>query len=152
MSAAIELTEARVADLNDVMQVMDAAFDPLYGEAWSAAQLLTLFALPSAHIMLAREGGQPCGFYAARIAGPESELLLLAVDPCFRRRGIGQLLLDDWQQWASARGADEYFLEMRADNEAIYLYKQAGFSEAGRRPSYYRGKDAVLRDAITMRR
>lgn len=152
MSGDIRLSEARVADLDAVMQVMEAAFDPLYGEAWSAAQLLTLFALPSAHVMLARDGEGPCGFYAARVAGPESELLLLGVAPHCRRRGIGRLLLEDWQQWAKGCGASEYFLEMRADNEAIYLYKEAGFSESGRRPSYYRGSDAVMRDAITMRR
>lgn len=152
MSGAVELTAARIDDLNEIMQVMEAAFDPLYGEAWSAAQLLTLFALPSAHVILAREDGRPAGFYAARIAGPESELLLLAVDPQFRRRGLGKLLLEDWQKWASEQGATEYFLEMRADNDAIHLYRIAGFSESGRRPSYYRGTDAVLRDAITMRR
>ena len=149
---AIRLATARVADLSAVMRVMEAAFDPVYGEAWSAAQLLTLFALPSARVSLAWDGEQPCGFAAARIAGPESELLLLAVDPDRRGQGVGKLLMDDWQQWALLEGADDYFLEMRADNDAVHLYQSAGFSECGRRPAYYRGADGVLRDAITMRR
>ncbi|AMU90824.1 GCN5 family acetyltransferase [Sphingopyxis macrogoltabida] len=134
------------------MRVMEASFDPVYGEAWSAAQLLTLFALPSARVSLAWDGERPCGFAAARIAGPESELLLLAVDPDRRGQGVGKLLMDDWQQWALLEGADDYFLEMRADNDAVHLYQSAGFSECGRRPAYYRGADGVLRDAITMRR
>lgn len=152
MSAAIRLATARVGDLSAVMDVMEAAFDPAYGEAWSAAQLLTLFALPSARVCLARDGDRPCGFYAARIAGPESELLLLAVDPVWRGRGVGRRLIDDWQNWAADEGAEDYFLEMRADNSAANLYREAGFAECGRRPAYYRGGDGVVRDAITMRR
>ena len=53
MSEAVRIATARVADLNAAMRVMDAAFDPAYGEAWTAGQLLTLFALPSARICLA---------------------------------------------------------------------------------------------------
>lgn len=149
---AIRLATARVADIAAVMRVMEAAFDPAYGEAWSTAQLLTLFALPSARVCLAWDGDQPCGFSAARIAGPESELLLLGVDPAWRGRGIGALLMGDWQAWAKAQGAEDYFLEMRADNDAAHLYERCGFSECGRRVAYYRGNDGVVRDAITMRR
>lgn len=152
MTDAIRLATARVGDLPAVMRVMDAAFDPAFGEAWSAAQLLTLFALPSARICLAWDGDRPCGFSAARISGPESELLLLAVDPARRGRGIGARLIADWQAWAKEQGAEDYFLEMRADNGAAELYERTGFSECGRRPAYYRGGDGVVRDAITMRR
>ena len=151
MTDAIRLATARVGDLAAVMRVMDAAFEPAYGEAWSGAQLLTLFALPSARVCLAWDGEQACGFSAARIAGPESELLLLAVDPHFRGRGIGALLMGDWQAWATEQGAEDYFLEMRADNNAVHLYEASGFTECGRRPAYYRGNDGVVRDAITMR-
>lgn len=152
MSGAIVLATARVGDVGALMEVMEAAFDPAYGEAWSAAQLLTLFALPSARICLAREDEQPCGFSAARVAGPESELLLLAVNPLWRGRGIGRRLIEDWQAWAAGEGAEEYFLEMRADNSAVHLYREAGFTECGRRTAYYRGGDGIVRDAITMRR
>jgi ribosomal-protein-alanine N-acetyltransferase len=152
MSEDFRLATARVADLAAVMQVMEAAFDPAYGEAWSRAQLLTLFALPSARVCLAWDGEFPCGFSAARIAGPESELLLLAVDPAWRGRGVGAQLMADWQAWATAAGVEDYFLEMRADNDAVHLYQRSGFSECGRRKDYYRGNDGMIRDAITMRR
>lgn len=152
MTDAVRLAAARIGDAGAVMQVMEAAFDPAYGEAWSMAQLLTLFALPTARICLARAGDRPCGFAAARIAGPESELLLLAVDPQWRGQGVGRRLLDDWLEWAKGEGACDYFLEMRADNAAVHLYERAGFVECGRRPQYYRGADGVVRDAITMRR
>lgn len=152
MTGAIRIATARVGDVAAVMRVMDAAFDPAYGEAWSTAQLLTLFALPSARVAIAWDGERACGFSAARMAGPESELLLLAVDPAYRGRGIGRRLMTDWQAWAAEQGAEDYFLEMRADNDAVRLYARAGFSECGRRAAYYRGQDGVMRDAITMRR
>lgn len=152
MTATVHLATARIADISAVMRVMDAAFDPAYGEAWSTAQLLTLFALPSARVCLAWDGDEPCGFSAARIAGLESELLLLGVDPAARGRGVGAALMADWQAWAKSEGAEDYFLEMRADNDAVHLYRSTGFSECGRRSAYYRGADGVVRDAITMRR
>jgi len=151
VSETIRLERARVGDVAAVMRVMEAAFDPAYGEAWSTAQLLTLFALPSARVVIAWDGEAPCGFSAVRIAGPESELLLLAVDPARRGQGIGRRLLADWQGWAAAEGAQDFFLEMRADNDAIHLYRRAGFAECGRRAAYYRGGDGKMRDAITMR-
>lgn len=152
MTGAIRIATARVGDVAAAMRVMEVAFDPVYGEAWSTAQLLTLFALPSARVAIAWDGERACGFSAARMAGPESELLLLAVDPADRGRRIGQQLMDDWQTWATEQGAEDYFLEMRADNDAVHLYERAGFSECGRRAAYYRGQDGVMRDAITMRR
>lgn len=152
MTESVALAPARVGDLNAVMRVMETAFDPAFGEAWSAAQLLTLFALPSARVCVAWDGEQACGFYAARVAGPESELLLLAVAPAWRGRKVGKRLMADWQCWAQQAGAQDYFLEMRADNDAVHLYAAAGFSECGRRPGYYRGRDGTMRDAITMRR
>src|SRR3546814_14527199 len=131
---------------------MEAAFDTPDGEAWTGWQVLSRFALPSARVCLAGDGELACGLSAARIAGPESELLLLAVDPQFRGRGIGRLLIDDWRAWAAAQGAEDYFLEMRADNDALHLYERAGFTACGRRSAYYRGNDGTRRDAITMRR
>lgn len=156
MSDAVRLATAGVGDVAAVMRVMEAAFDPAYGEAWSAAQLLSLFALPSSRVCVAwagyADGEVPCGFAAARVAAGESELLLLGVDPAWRGQGIGARLLADWRDWAEGRGAEDYFLEMRADNDAVHLYRRSGFAECGRRPSYYRGADGVVRDAITMRR
>ena len=145
------LAAADISDVDRVMPVMTAAFEPRFGEAWTASQLRTLFAVPGATLVLASYDRVVAGFYAARLAGPESELLLLAVDPEQRRGGIGRALLDHWLVWARNAGASDFFLEMRADNPARRLYEQMSFAECGRRPDYYLGHDGVRRDAITMR-
>ena len=153
MSADLKVTlrAAEPQDAAAVMDVMNAAFDPRYGEAWTQAQLMTLFAVPGTRLALALCDGTAVGFYAARLAGPESELLLLGVVPAFRRQRIGQLLLSDWLTWARAHGAADYFLEMRADNDARALYVHAGFVQCGLRRDYYHGLDGKNRDAVTMR-
>src|SRR3546814_12125923 len=104
---------------------MESAFDPVYGEAWSLAQLLTLFALPSARIVVAWDGDAPCGFSAARIAGPESELLLLAVDPARRGRGIGGRLPAARRGGAGAEGNEGFVLGKPADQDAAHPYPSA---------------------------
>lgn len=152
MTVAAQVTVGYAPDVPAIMRVMDAAFDPIYGEAWSGAQLMTLFALPGSRVAYAHVDKEICGFYAARVAGPETELLLIAVHPQHRSSGIGRLLMGDWQAWANSKGVEDYFLEMRADNPAISMYNAAGFFECGRRPSYYSGGDGIKRDAITMRR
>jgi [ribosomal protein S18]-alanine N-acetyltransferase len=149
--AKVTLRTAGPGDADAVMTVMRAAFDPRYGEAWTPAQLMTLFAVPGTRLGLALRDGEVVGFHAARLAGPETELLLLGVVPELRRQRIGQLLLDDWLAWARANGASDYFLEMRADNDARTLYARAGFEQCGLRRDYYLGEDGQKRDAITMR-
>jgi len=138
-------------DADSVMQVMASAFDPRFGEAWTLAQLRTLFAVPGTRLCAASVADAIVGFYAARLAGPESELLLLAVTPALRHQRLGTRLLGDWLDWAGNSGVSEYFLEMRADNPARSLYERTGFVECGRRAQYYIGKDGKLRDAVTMR-
>ncbi len=145
------ISSANIGDFSAIMRVMDSAFDPAFGEAWSRAQLLTLFALPSSRVRLAWLDERVCGFSATRLAGPESELLLLAVDPSARGQGLAKQLIEDWKSWAHSQGAEDLFLEMRADNDAIFLYSRCGFSECGRRSDYYKGADGKVRDAITMR-
>jgi [ribosomal protein S18]-alanine N-acetyltransferase len=149
-SDQLRIAVAGLADIDAVMEVMAAAFRPEYGEAWTAAQLRSLFAVPGTRTALAMIDAAPAGFYAARLAGPESELLLLAVLPQLRRRGVGRRLLDHWREWAAGNGVSEYFLEMRANNPARCLYESAGFVESGRRKNYYTGSDGQMLDAITM--
>ena len=138
--------------LDALMAVMHAAFDPRYGEAWSAAQLAATLTLPGCWARLALLGSQAVGFSLCRAVGPEVELLLIAVTPAVHRQGIAGRLLLRCQEDAMGRGASELFLEVREDNEpAKYLYNRAGFVQVGRRADYYTANDGNRRAAITMR-
>lgn len=137
--------------LDAMMAIMHAAFDPAYGEAWSAHQLGATLTLPGCWARLALIGTRAAGFSLCRQVVDDVELLLIAVAPDCRRVGLGARLLARAQEDALARGGSSLFLEVREDNHsARVLYETAGFSVVGRRPDYYAGKDGSRRSAITM--
>lgn len=141
-------------DLEGIAAVSAQAFDPSFGEAWSAGQYLSTFALPGFLIRGVSElaSGQLIGFAISRVILDESELLLLAVMPSLRGRGVGSALIDDWLAIGAAKAAHRFFLEVRQGNPAQSLYLKSGFAACAVRLNYYRGADGKVRDAITMER
>jgi ribosomal-protein-alanine N-acetyltransferase len=140
------------------MAIMDAAFEPRWGEAWTNAQLRDSLAMPSTFLLLADRNGAPAtdnsaaGFVLSRQALDEEELLLLAVRPEERERGVGTALVQLYFAAAARRGVNRIFLEMRANNPAHSLYRRCGFEPIGVRPRYYRAADGEAIDAITFAR
>ena len=133
------------------MTIMNAAFEPRFGEAWTRSQCAGILPMSGVSLTLARDDGlqQPVGFALSRTIAVEAELLLLAVAPGQQRRGIGRLLLEQFVDRACAAGARRVHLEVRDGNPAIEMYRLAGFKPAGRRPNYYRGSDGRQFDALT---
>jgi len=79
------------------------------------------------------------GFALGRIAGPEAELLTIAVHPDAQKAGFGTRLLDDFLCKASTGGAQDIFLEVAENNQpAIALYRKAGFAEVAKRKQYFK--------------
>jgi len=140
-----------IADLNAVTRIHAASFD----DAWSTPMLRRILAMPGAGGIVARDGAgeDVVGFALSRIAGGECEILSLAVDPSYRRRGVGRSLLAAALDWAAVSRVGAVFLEVAEDNiGARQLYEAHGFTAVGRRPDYYKLKDGTLAAAITMRR
>ncbi|WP_254912954.1 GNAT family N-acetyltransferase [Novosphingobium sp. B 225] len=142
--------------LDKLMAVMDAAFDPAYGEAWNRRQVEDALVLGNTHfVLIAATGQEPlpheaaAGFFLSRTGYEEEELLLLAVTPACRRLGLGQTLLERLARDARQRGATRLLLEMRQGNPAEQLYRRFGFTPIGLRPNYYRGPSGGRIDAIT---
>ena len=143
-------------DLDRIMAVMEAAFDPRWGEAWNRKQVSDSLLMPTTfYRLLAVDGSTPqiedpavC-FAMVRAAPGEEELLLIATDPKYRGRGLGSRMIDLLVEDAQARGADRLFLEMRENNPARAPYAKRGFETIGRRADYYRTSDGTRLDAIT---
>jgi ribosomal-protein-alanine N-acetyltransferase len=143
-------------DLDRIMAVMNAAFDPAFGEAWTRRQVEDALLLGNCHYaLIAPDGRSPvmsgntAGFSLSRYSCGEEELLLFAVSPQFRRRGLGGQLMQLLKVAAAERGAERLILEMRAGNPAESLYAASGFTPVGRRKDFYRGHDGIRIDAIT---
>lgn len=145
----IQLIDGDSARLDDVGRIMAAAFDPRYGEAWTAAQVSGMLSLPGVWLCLALTDRGAAGFALTRMIVDEAELLLLAVDPASQKRGIGATLLRSVFLRARDRQLKRLHLEVRANNPAIKLYQGFGFERVGVRPGYYRGADNQLHDAFS---
>lgn len=154
---------ASPALVDRIMVVMEAAFDPAYGEAWNRRQVADALTLPSTHALVVDAAGLPisdaldqapvpAGFVLTRHVLDEEELLLIAVTPSARGRGVGAALIEQLFVAARQRGTAQIFLEMRRGNPAIHLYNKFGFRPIGERRNYYRMANGDRIDAITFAR
>jgi ribosomal-protein-alanine N-acetyltransferase len=154
--SGIVLREGGADDIAALMRVMERAFDPAFGEAWNRGQCLGILSLPDVWLSFAEveEDGllRPVGFALSRLLMDEAELLLLAVDPEWRKQGVASALIDRVAGIASTRGAHRLLLEVREGNPAFCLYERMGFGQIGRRRGYYRGRDGTTHDALTLAR
>lgn len=154
---SIRIEPGGAANVAAIMSVMAVAFDPRFGEAWSAAQLTGSLAMPDTWAEIAYDTSgdaatPAAGFALTRRILTSSELLLVAVAPQWRGTGLAQRLLAVSRDKAADRGAEEMFLEVRDGNVAAQrLYNANGFQIVGRRKDYYSGGTNERFDAITMR-
>lgn len=148
--SAIRLRTGGFEDLEEVMKVMNRAFSPSFGEAWTRSQCAGILPMSGVTLTLAESELGLAGFSLVRSVADESELLLLAVEPAEQRRGIGRALLERFVADARRRGASHLHLEVRDGNPAVALYFSEGFAPAGRRRNYYHGPGNQAFDAITL--
>ncbi len=146
----VRLRRGGLDDLDGVMKIMNSAFDPSFGEAWTRSQCAGILPMHGVTLTIAESRQEPVGFSLVRAVADEAELLLLAVDPAEQRRGVGQALLDDFIASSLAGGAHRLHLEVRDGNPAVQLYEASGFSPAGRRRNYYHGPGGSTHDAVTL--
>jgi ribosomal-protein-alanine N-acetyltransferase len=150
---AVQLVSGDSGDLDAVMDVMASAFDPRFGEGWTRSQCAGILPLSGVMLMLARdERGDIHGFSLLRTVADEAELLLLAVAPAVRRRGVGTALLDHFIDHGRRKGVRRLHLDVRDVNPAVAMYQAFGFKAEGRRRNYYSGQDGSQHDALTLAR
>lgn len=131
----------------------DAALSALSQRAltdpWSASGFAAERANAHARIRVVRADGGVVGYLVVHLVTDELEVLSIAVEPGWRRRGIARALLGAALDDARASGTRVAHLEVRAASApARALYASFGFADSGRRFRYY----ADGEDAIRMRR
>ena len=115
---------------------------------WSEAEFAAILTTPGTYLC-----GDAHSFALGRVIADEAELLTLVVSPDKRRQGLGANVLRAFEAEAIKRHATRAFLEVAANNTpAIALYRAQGYSEEGRRPSYYRTPDGARIDALILSR
>jgi ribosomal-protein-alanine N-acetyltransferase len=100
-----------------------------------------------ASYVVARADDVVVGFAGIWVMVDEAHVTTFAVDPRWRRRGVGERLLLALLDLSVARRAREATLEVRLSNmPARRLYEKYGFRPVGIRPRYYsdNGEDALI--------
>lgn len=88
--------------------------------------------------ILARIGTKIVGFVMGKLLENQVRILLLAVTPEFRERGVGSRLLANFEREVAKRSISRIFLEVRISNsQAVRFYKLHGFVESGYIPKFY---------------
>jgi len=140
---AFTFRPASTDDLDALLALEARSFD----KPWPRGAFEQELELPQAQLWLAFEGEALAAYVDFWVAGPEISLLNVAVDPSFRRRGLGRDLVELMEREGAALGGDEVYLEVRRTNVgAQALYAALGFEQTGIRKRYYSDtkEDAIL--------
>ena len=132
---APRIEQMRLADLPEVLEIEKASFRTPWPPHAYRTELETN---RLATYLVARIEGRVVAFGGMWIMVDEAHITTFAVDPGWRRQGIGERLLIAMLDIAIARGAREATLEVRLSNMAARrLYEKYGLRPVGVRPRYY---------------
>ena len=121
-----------------------------FSDPWSENSVASELKNKLALWVVAEEDGSVAGYIGSQTCGDESDVMNVAVHPDFRRRGIGEALVNALVEELKSIESRCLTLEVRASNvPAITLYEKLGFAEIGRRKNYYRNPKE---DALIMRK
>ena len=144
----IMISEMTEHDLREVLVIERRSFPMPWSEGMFKAEL----AMDCSHDFALRLnlngiGEIPVGYVCFWIIHGEAHLLNIAVNPDFRRRGLGTHLMRFFMDFCRAEKVRKLTLDVRPSNRpAMEMYRKMGFQKEGVRRRYYadNGEDAVI--------
>lgn len=130
------------SDLQEIMRIEKTSF----AYPWSSRFFLQELSVPCSRSLLAVTNSTTIGYIIYWFLATEIDIHNFAVDPAYRRQGIGRFLLQAVIDEAKNHGLSRVTLEVRKSNEpAQRLYQSVGFTIEGVRRGYYSddGEDAL---------
>ena len=139
---SILIRKGEIANLEELEKIERECF---VSEAFSREQIVSILQNLDSISLVAEIKGETVGFilgllkvYHGKKAG---HVHTLDVIKKARRKGIGQSLLEKFEEFALQKGAELCYLEVRADNTpALKLYHSMGYGKKDTLPSFY-GKE-----------
>jgi len=139
----LSIRDATSEDLREIQKIERKSFKDPYPSFYMRALLEGL-----ADIFLVAEiEDKIIGYVIARVEfGYVGHIISIAVDPEWRRRGVGTLLMIKVMERLKRYGCESVYLEVRTSNEpAIRMYEKLGFRIEKTLLRYYRdGEDAFV--------
>ena len=114
---------------------------------WSENAIRSELDNPLAFWLVAVIDTKVVGYVGSQSVIDEADMMNLAVDTAYRRKGVGRQLVNALISNLKDKCVRSLTLEVRISNSsAIALYKDMGFEEVGRRPGYYQKpkEDALI--------
>lgn len=110
----------------------------VFSDPWTEESLNDTFEYDYNHLLVEKRDGRLVGYIIYSEVQGEAELLRVAVDKSYRRRGIARKLIKGMLRELREFDAERVTLEVRAHNiSAVQLYKKFGFTELFVRKNYY---------------
>jgi ribosomal protein S18 acetylase RimI-like enzyme len=142
----MEIVTASILDLNALRKLENESFQK---DAWPLFDLIAVLTFPEVIRLKAVEDGQMAGFIAGdpRPRDGWGWIATIAVDPRYRRRGIGRALLHACEE---RLGVSRSRLTVRISNQpAIAMYEKEGYTTTEIWNGYYNdGEDGMVMEKI----
>lgn len=118
-----------------------------FSDPWSEKSIASEVNNPLSYWLVAEDTGEIAGYVGSQSVLDAADMMNLAVNPDYRRKGIGMALVDALIHHLMENNVIALLLEVRVSNlPAIALYEKLGFVQVGRRPKYYHNprEDALI--------
>ena len=135
-----KMTSAHVAQVAELETLC-------FSDPWSERSVASELENKLSYWLVAVEDDRVAGYVGSQTVMGETDMMNIAVHPDFRRRGIGESLVNALVERLKTMDSHCLTLEVRASNvPAIALYEKMGFQQIGLRKNYYRNpkEDALI--------
>ena len=148
MNTDLSLRLATDADALRIARMSRDEIERGLGWSWTTQRVLRSIFDAETNVVVALDAGRLVGFAIMKYLDDEAHLLLLAVEPRSRRKGVGATLVRWLEQAARTAGVGQVWLEARLGNAAARaFYKRLGYREIQVLRGYYQGREACVRIA-----
>lgn len=145
MTQKINITDLKSEDVEKVAEIEKMCFS----KPWSENSFKNALNDSNSKFFVVRLGSDIIGFSGMYIAaGAEGYVYNIAVNPLFRKKGIGTILTKKLINYAKENNLEFLSLEVRkSNNSAISVYEKCGFEKVGTRKNFY---ESPVEDALIM--
>jgi ribosomal-protein-alanine N-acetyltransferase len=143
----IEICRIHKETIEDVLNELCEIEKACFSQPWSRTAFEEWIKFDFAVLFVAFVEGKVAGYISADDTKEEIDIINVAVSPDYRRKGIGDALIERIKRQAKIGGAESLYLEVRCSNEpAINLYTKNGFEKVGERKNFYEKpqEDAII--------
>jgi ribosomal-protein-alanine N-acetyltransferase len=141
-----------LAAVDDALDIAALSRDEIEGGlpwSWDESRVVQSIQDRDTNVAIARDARALAGFGIMKYRDETAHLLLFAVAPALRRRGIGSAILGWLEGVAREGGAKTVSVECRRTNDsARNFYGEHGYHEHAIARGYYRG----IEDAVQLRK